>query len=273
MSATREEVSAYFDGLADVYEDSYPLMKLFAVDAIKSVPPITSSSVVHDNACGPGVVTGAILSSTSFTSGSELPKIYATDLSGPMIKKLKTKPWADKVDAQVMNSAELAFPDATFTHSFTNFALPTMPQDDAEKAAAQIYRTLQPGGTAEISIFRKMSYLDLFKKAADQVKPGTVVNEGGAIPAHWMKEETLRDVLVAGGFKSEQIQIKSVSRDLPANAGMRCFNQLPVTKQITKGWEDAEREAFMKALEKLNDEDIKLQKSYEVIAWIAVANK
>jgi len=273
MTATREEVNAHFERLAEAYEDSYPLMKLFAADAIESVPPITSSSVVHDNACGPGIVTGAILSSPSFTSGFDIPKIYATDLSGAMIKKLKTKPWADNVDAQVMNSAELAFPDATFTHSFTNFALMTMPQDDAEKAAAQIYRTLQPGGTAEISTFRKMSYMDLFKKAADQVKPGTVVNEGGAIPAHWMKEETLRDVLVAGGFKSEQIEIKSISHDFPADAGMRGFNQLLLTKQVTKGWENAEREVFVKVLERQIDEDIKVQKNYEMIAWIAIAKK
>jgi len=124
MAPTTEQYEAIFERTAETYEDTFePLVKFYATEAIKSVPSITSSSVVHDNASGPGIVTAAIIS--SFASSSDLPKIYATDLSGARIKKLNAKPWADKVDAQVMNAMELTFPDAMFTHSFTNFVFVT----------------------------------------------------------------------------------------------------------------------------------------------------
>jgi len=276
MSLTKEEIEAHFERAAETYEDNFPLMKVYAAAAINSVPPITPSSVVHDNASGPGIVAGVILSSPSFASGSELPKIHATDLSNAMIKILKKKPWADKVDAQVMNSLELTFPDATFTHSFTNFTLMMMPLDDAKKAAAEIYRTLQPGGTAEVSTWQKLGPMDLFKEVVQQIKPDAVVHDVGPIRAHWMAQEMLRDVLVAGGFKTEQIEIKAVARDIPGSMwgkeGMQSFNQI-LTKQVTEGWEDGEREAFLKALEERIAQEQKEPRNYQMIAWIAVAKK
>jgi len=276
MSPTKEEIEAHFERSAETYEETFPVMKAYAEVAIDSVPPITPSSVVHDNASGPGIVSGVILSSPSFASSTNLPKIYATDLSDAMIKILKKKPLADKVDAQVMNSLELTFPDATFTHSFTNFAVMGMSLDDAKKAASQIYRTLQPGGTAEVSTWKKLGYMVMFKEVVHQIKPGAVVYEGGPIPAQWMTQETLRDVLVGGGFKTEQIEIKAVARDISgsvwAKEGMQTFTQM-MTKLVTESWEDGEREAFLKALEERIAQEQKEPRNYQMIAWIAVAKK
>ena len=275
MAPTTEQYEAIFERTAETYEDTFePLMKFYATEAIKSVPSIISSSVVHDNASGPGIVTAAILS--SFASSSDLPKIYATDLSGAMIKKLNAKPWADKVDAQVMNAMELTFPDAIFTHSFTNFGLMFMTLGDAGKAAGQLYRTLQPGGTAEISTWRKLGYMDIFKEVVDQVKPGAVVDDNVPIASHWMKEETLRDVLITGGFKTEQIAIKSVSHEVPGHMwacdGMLSIKQLLI-QRVTENWEDGERESFVKAFEERIVQEQKVPRYYQVIAWIAIAKK
>jgi len=274
MAPTKEEIEAHFERAAETYEDSFPVMKFYAAEAVNSAPSVTSSSVVHDNGSGPGTVTAVILSSPSFASGSELPKLYATDLSGAMIKALKKKPWAEKVDAQVMDAMELTFPDSTFTHSFTNDVLIAMPLDDAKKAATQIYRTLQPGGTAVVTTWRKLGYMGMFKDVVHQVKPGTFVGEGGLIPDHWMTEETLRDVLVAGGFKTEQIEIKSVSHAVPGtmwkSEGMQTFKQF-LTKEVIENWEEGKRKEFVKALEEriIQEESIE----YQIVAWIAIAKK
>ena len=109
-----------------------------------------------------------------------------------------------------------------------------------------------------------------------QVKPGTVVSNGGLIPEHWVKEEILQDVLVAGGFKIEQIEIKSVLSRMSflgplmwASEGMQTFKQF-LTKVI-ENWEEVEREEFVKALE----ERIVREESteYQIIAWIVIAKK
>jgi ubiquinone/menaquinone biosynthesis C-methylase UbiE len=46
---------------------------------------------------------------------------------------------------------DLTFPDEMFTHSFTNFAIFSLPDNEAARAASHIYRTLKPGGTAAIT--------------------------------------------------------------------------------------------------------------------------
>ncbi|GFG13976.1 ubiquinone/menaquinone biosynthesis C-methyltransferase UbiE [Aspergillus lentulus] len=114
-------------------------------------PTVDASSVVLDNACGTGIITEEILE--RFPTASK-PKVYAADLASSMVSSLSTKAaskgWVNGedglVEASVMDAKELTFPYNMFTHSYTDlgilfFKIP-------EKGPSQIYRTLQPGGTA-----------------------------------------------------------------------------------------------------------------------------
>lgn len=51
-----------FNNIAATYEQSFPEFKIFAEKSIAQAPPLTSESVVHDNACGPGTVSFVIIS-------------------------------------------------------------------------------------------------------------------------------------------------------------------------------------------------------------------
>lgn len=115
------------------------------------IDPFSQSDVIHDNACGSGAVTETIMS----LPPPEL-SIYATDINEQFVQGVaalsKQKKWP--VTTGTMSAQKLEFPDNKFTHSFTSFAFHCLGDHDA--AAKEVYRTLQPGGTAVASIWISM---------------------------------------------------------------------------------------------------------------------
>lgn len=104
------------------------------------VPPMTSSSLLLDNACGNGVVTEAVMETQS--PGTFI--IHATDMNPKMCEATAalatSKGWFSSVKTAAMPSEALEFNNNTFTHSFSNFIINQA--QDPEKVAANIYRTL-----------------------------------------------------------------------------------------------------------------------------------
>ena len=139
---------------------------------LKLAPTLTSNSVVLDNACIPGFVTGEIES--LFSAGAS-PKIHAVDFAPAMITTLKQKTEAEGwtgVEAAVTDARthiwvfalapvagttltvkplaeELSFSIDLPTHSITNFGLFFSPQP--EKELQEIFRTLSPGCVALVT--------------------------------------------------------------------------------------------------------------------------
>ena len=273
MALKQEELLAHFERTAQTYDESFPAATDFALDSIKACPPITSSSVVHDNACGTGAISGAI-----FASGARPARVVGTDLSEPMIRMLRKKAWSDGVETHVQDSAKLTLPDDTFTYSFTNFVLMALPDGDAVGTAKHLYRTLKPGGAAEVSTWAELAYMAPFQKAADEANPGAKLPAGGVvIPEEWLGEDKLRDTLVAGGFERSKIEIARVRHMLdPAllkSPAMEHGVRMMVQNMVSRDWTDAQKAAFGPAVDASFDEAISSGEKLPMAAWIAVARK
>jgi SAM-dependent methyltransferase len=196
---------------------------------------ITSSSVIHDNACGPGmysshcdqlrrkllfqekitnyslfnfpgIVTTDVLTQ-SFKSGTESPVIHATDFNQGMLtalqaiideKNLKT------VTARVMDESDLSeFEDDTFTHSITNFGIFTFP--DPVAGAAHIRRTLKPGGIAAITTWKHPGNIFFINAVLQALAPGSP--EWFPLKKGWLEESHFRGILEKAGFQKEKIEV------------------------------------------------------------------
>jgi SAM-dependent methyltransferase len=150
---------------------------------------------VHDNACGAGAMTSAIMSTSP-------PKIHidATDVNKQFAEGTgalaKEKGWL--VTAATMSAQELTFPDAHFTHSFTAFAFHCI--GDHETAAKQIYRTVKPGGTAVASVWVYMPHVAAMQHAHWRTR-GRDGPMPTLLPLEDYQEKDLRAALVAGGFE------------------------------------------------------------------------
>ena len=241
---------------------------------------IDASSVVLDNACGTGIITEEILTNSD---PENRPKIHAADGSPNMVSILDAKAerggWKNKkgnggglVQTSVETGEELSYPDNTFTHSYTNLGILFF--TDPEKGAAQIYRTLKPGGTAFVTTWEKLGYLPTIQKAQKIARPN---DQPWRLPIDedWFTKDKLRNVLGKGGFDPNKIQIRTCTCSYKAEdlTGLLDILKSSFGKMASEGWTEGERELFNNSLEGALSEEEKKTASIEMIALVAVVQK
>ena len=265
------DMEHFFQKMAETYEDSIPIMKDIARSVIHRAPPITSDSIILDNACGPGIVTGEIIKQSK---PDTTPQFFAADYSPAMLEQLRKHTWASEVHSEVMDAQDLKYPDEKFTHSFTNFALMAIP--DPIKAAKQIYRTLKPGGTAALTTWKELGYMVIFHDAQRKVKPESNFLPGPrAISGEWMSDWKFRSTLEAAGFHAKDIEITTETASMSSDIWDSSIDLMKnmLVKDIVQGWTDKEKEEYDVALK----EQFKLENANprptEMVAWVAVARK
>ena len=102
---------------------------------------VNATSVINDNACGPGVVTAAVIEYL----GSEPASILANDSVPAMVNALKHRVEAlgwRNVQAVEMDSHELKIPDDHFTVSISNINISTYKVP--AQCLKEMRRTLKP---------------------------------------------------------------------------------------------------------------------------------
>lgn len=168
--STPADLEAFYERGASQYDEASRNVPLRAFQVAQQfLPPITADSYVHDNACGPGVVTKDIISQ-ALAAGTKPPKIYATDNSAPMVNQVRKRKetlegWTD-VQADVMDGVtHPGLQDETFTHSVTNFGA-------FEGAGKGMYRVLMPGGAALMTMFKTQPMVDLANEVKEAIHPG-----------------------------------------------------------------------------------------------------
>ena len=123
-------------------------------------PRMGPNSIVHDNGCGNGVVTQAIIE----TQDPANVTIHATDIGPDMcestLKVASAHPdWATRVVAEVMPSEKLKFQENTFTHSYGSFLI--FLAKEPPKVASEMFRTQKPisdGGIGYITTWYSMPH-------------------------------------------------------------------------------------------------------------------
>jgi SAM-dependent methyltransferase len=163
--------------------------------------PITPTSIVHDNACGSGTISRAILST------SPSVKVHATDIDQPFLDALSADAQKNNWPVEVSNqkSEKLDFADATFTHSFTNIALFFF-SDAGLDGAKEIHRTLQPGGTAVVNCWKHVTWLFPILAVHKHFRPSQPFSPP---TTNWADGKQIVKVMTEAGFAQEKIRIES----------------------------------------------------------------
>jgi ubiquinone/menaquinone biosynthesis C-methylase UbiE len=113
-------------------------------------PPITRSSYILDNACGPGIVSEKI--KLMHLDAKIMAADIAPRMNDQVQQAIKANGWSNMQTA-VLGIRDLStLKDGTFTHVFTNLGLP-VPGDlgSGPKITKEIFRVLKIGGVALIS--------------------------------------------------------------------------------------------------------------------------
>lgn len=198
-SLTVEEGLAVFASVIDVYEHRIG----HACRAVASHIPLllksfpSSGGTVLDNACGTGAA------SEEFLKRFPTANNFAADIVPPMVQAFKAvmavKPELQKQakEVRVEDAQALTFADDTFDASITNFGIFFLP--DPAAGAKQIYRTLKPGGTAVVTLWKVFGFKPILWEIQDQLKPTNPLTELPLMES-WCDSTLIEKTLKEGGF-------------------------------------------------------------------------
>jgi ubiquinone/menaquinone biosynthesis C-methylase UbiE len=271
-----------FDG-ALLQELQGDISDVIASHLLKQLPPLTSSSVVHDNGCGYGAVTMAIMATDPPPPVGV--QIHATDVNPMFLTQLNAKlavqapAWP--VTVATMDAKALTFPDDTFDLSITNFVIVALNENDGDVPAAQhILRTLKPGGTGAITVWSDMPWQIALINAHHKTR-GTDEPMAPFLSKGWYKKEKLAQVMKDAGWKDVQFSQEEAYAKLGTD--MRRWATIAWTFLGTPvgGWQQRDEDKWEEALDSIveelrQSEALKVEDGVHkirMIADIAIAKK
>ncbi len=197
--ASAQEGLAGFASIISVYEHRVG----HVCRAVAShLPPLLKSfpaagGTVLDNACGTGAAT------QEFLKVHPTAKVSAADITPPMVQSFQAIIAADPAlaaqvkDLRLENGETLTYPDDAFDAVLTNFGIFFFP--DPVAGAKQIYRTLKPGGTAAVTLWKTFGFKPILWEVQARVKPANPLTELPLMEP-WCNPRMLEKVLMDGGF-------------------------------------------------------------------------
>lgn len=259
--------------IAQSYDaDNRGIPRLVAQHLLTLVPAIQATSVIHDNASGPAVVTSEILALQPDLTNS--PTIVATDIAPPMITAtqglIENHKWKN-VTVESMDSCKLTFENEKFSHSITNLGI--FMTADPVAALTGVRRTLKVGGTAAITGWKAHGFLELLRRISRLVRPDAVPVGPLALPMQTQKE--LEAAMLKGGFTLDEIKISSHAERLKFEDESDLITLMTgkISSFVTKDWTPEEVKAIPDAVMKVLDEDEWTKRSLPMEVWVVIAEK
>jgi ubiquinone/menaquinone biosynthesis C-methylase UbiE len=215
---------------------------------VSLVGPFPPHSIIHDNACGKGVVSKEVM---EVATDKQSITIHATDLSEIMVDECKAlaieRGWTASpklMTSQVMAMQDLTFPDKTFTHSIMNFAMFAMDPPDALKATKHVYRTLREDGVAVITVWEETATGDAMQEAHNTTRSTDTI-----LPvlsrSYWKHHSHIRKVLAEAGFSDDKIEITKRQVDIEVKDMDRWSNIMwTLIGRPVGGWQEGDEEKW-----------------------------
>lgn len=259
VEAKTVSVQEHFANVAALYEEGTGgSTRRIAGHLVELASPIKSHASILDNACGTGILIDELLATISDVSCRDTLVITAADAAQPMLDQLSTKvktKWqlpGDHLKAVNLAAEDLdSIPADSFDCSFTNFGFQFF--KDPQKAAAQVYRTLKPGGKAFITAWNDLGYFKAVEQSAATIRP-TQPPPRLPISAEWFEAHYLREVLETAPFRDVKLHEKE-SRFSAASTSELAERLLLTMGTMLKlqGWTDNEVERLPLKLKEFFD--------------------
>lgn len=236
-----------WDKAAPYYERSWQAQLEPAQSALLDMAGLARGEQVIDVACGTGLVTFRAAALTAPEG-----KVVGTDISEEMVAAARDAASAKavaNVAFERMDAEELGFEADTFDVALC--ALGLMYAPDPERAVAQMYRVLKPGGRAVCAVWgerRNCGWAEIFP-----IVDGRVQSEVCPMFFRMGTGEVLRQAMAAAGFRattSRRIETQLVYADAD-EACEAAFAGGPVALAYSRFPETTKHEAHKDYLDSL----------------------
>ncbi|KAJ4296366.1 hypothetical protein N0V90_006411 [Kalmusia sp. IMI 367209] len=281
MSAppTAKEGLANFTSVIDVYEHrighACRSVASHIPTFLKSLP--SSGGTVLDNACGTGAAAEELLKrfpTAEIVAADVIPRMVQS-FEAIIAKKPELQSQVKEV--RLEDAQNLTFADDTFDASITNFGIFFLP--DPVAGAKQIYRTLKPGGTAVVTVWKTFGFKPILWAIQDQLNPANPLTELPLMEP-WCEYTLTEKVLKAGGFENVDFTVVKEGlwgKDKEDFKSVLFGNLATLT---ARNWTEEERAQLPKHISKIVDEQQDrfcivdgAKVGCEMEAWVAVATK
>ncbi|KAI6083929.1 S-adenosyl-L-methionine-dependent methyltransferase [Hypoxylon rubiginosum] len=221
----------------------------------EDLPPLTASSVIHDNGCGYGAVTMAIMDSNP----PDGIQIHATDVNPMFTAQLQAKLTANPswpVKLETMDARNLTFPDNTFDLSLTTFVFAGLKNDEAGNdvaAASHILRTLKPGGTGLIAVWKEMPWHVALENAHRKTR-GADVPMAPFLSTSWYKKEKVIQVTNDAGWKDVNFVEKTAWLNLGPDLKRWATIAWTFLAGPVGGWQQRDEDKWEEAIDSIAEE-------------------
>ncbi|EWG40793.1 hypothetical protein FVEG_03067 [Fusarium verticillioides 7600] len=267
--------SSYFSAFAANYlqqtgRSTYRVLDL-AFDSIQATKPITKDSAIHDNAAGPGI---AALVVVDRLAADDVPRILVTDNVPPMVQAARESFTSfPQIEAKVLDSQNLeGIPDERFTHSILNFSVYTLA--DPVKGVQEIYRTLQPGGLAVISCWKRFGVGELIHAAQAIVRPDLAPLK---MPhPEFFEPGVLENTTIKAGFDSSKFKLVEdsiVVSGTELEDGLKKFMLGDLMRPARAGYTDEEEKKWPEAVEEVLKKEVENHGGIKFESWVLLARK
>lgn len=282
-----ERQQSYFTSLAPSWGHLTGNTTRAILDQVLDEVPIgiKYTSLIHDNGCGPGTATAAVLDWCAARAKLE-PKITATDVNSAMIDTIKARQsgahdaseagasWPT-VTAQVMDSQKMDLPSDHFFFTFCNFCIATTVQP--LRVLMEIHRTLRPTGIAVITCWKRFGVAEVMAKAEKKVKSDAyegVMKEPGV---EFKRDGFLAHMMYAADFETGKIKtleksvlVKEGSKEME---GLKEFLMGKWTEPARQDWSEEETSKWPAAVEEAIKEEVGEHGGVLMEAYVVLARK
>ncbi|CAD6446812.1 11ea30fa-702a-43c9-b928-d681fbe311dc [Sclerotinia trifoliorum] len=160
---------------------------------------------ILDSACGPSMVTEAILK--AYPNARVCASDHAPGMIALLDNLIDLNGWNDRVETEVMDGVSLSYASETFDASIVNFGI--FFYSDPITGAKELYRTLKPGGKAVVTYWREVPFYPVLHVAQEVIKLGSKLIALSTLE-HWTRRETIESTLKSGGFEDVETFEKEV---------------------------------------------------------------
>ncbi|CAI6334290.1 unnamed protein product [Periconia digitata] len=211
---------------------------------VSYISPLPEGTVLHDNACGQGIASKAIM--------AQSPKsisIHATDIWAKMVEATKAvasqNSWP--IECATMASEDLTFEDNFFTHTVMNFGIHMVKSSAA--AASEIYRTLKPGGTAIFTVWADTILIDAVNSGHERTRSAGTPPPTG-VTKHWMGVNQVSQVLEQAGFDHKNIRHETAATSIEVQDSRRWAQIVwSFMGALDSGWEKEDETRWEEAVD------------------------
>ncbi|KAK7909136.1 hypothetical protein PG985_015014 [Apiospora marii] len=241
---------------------------------------------ILDSACGPGIVTKLLLSSSSSPQEvhvpglplSPPPRVVGIDISADMVASYvgqkETLGWGT-AEAFVQDAGDLAcFADQTFDAIIMNLGLFMVP--DPAHCATEMHRVLKPGGHLVVTTWKRAGVHHLIQKVVDAIHgPGR--QNVLPIPPEWTTSEKLVRVLRSGGFDvNQEAHIRAEAVKWQVESVEEIVEHLSAPHWMDKhcsGWSEDDKVRWKGEIVNQLSEEERATSSVSMIGWVCVVPK